>query len=351
MSEKIKEVNKQEGKKYSFHWTKQLSYLTMKSVETEVDINEESMKIESTSKILGIGKGKKKSWDLKRSAVRSAETKKLINYIDLAFAAVFIIAGFSELIFFAIAALFIWTGINTSIVIETSPLGDTIKIPAANKGEAEDFVKYILSEGVIRSSATSSNLQDEYFAMIDSKSIRKTGKELVEMYKKGEISETTKVWKKGMKEWAEFGSTTLADVDVSPPESESGLKNKRMKSIAAIVIACVVLVAGVNSFRNASIINTVRDGYFTGHEDYTVGYLIDGYLKNVEWDYEVIDEVNTHIMVSGDTYTYDNTAFVEITFLARGNGFEIVDMTYNGSTMSQYSRNLFFSQMFDFVAY
>ena len=346
MSENIKEVNKQEEKSYWFHWVKQFSYLTLKSVETEVDVNEESIHIESTSRILGIGKGKKKSWNLKRIAVRSAETKKLINYIDLAFAAAFIIAGFTiGLWYIALAAIFIWTGINTSIVIETT-LGDTIKIPASDKGEAEDFVKHILSNGINEISEAINISQEVYFVMIDGKSIKKTGKELAVMYKEGQISKESKIWKKGMKEWTEFGNSGLIGIDTSKVNVKSSKTKKYIKIAAVVVGVCIVLLVGSVLVQDAVTINMVQEGYIYSHPDVELGDMLEAFLADVEWERVVDDYGNDYVNVYGMGYLDNVYGQFAIQYYVYEDTFEFSDMMFENQRLSAYDHSYFIDAVY-----
>lgn len=255
MSENIAEAKKQEEKKFQFNWVKQFSYLTIKSVVTEINVNEATMKIQSVSKVLGVGKGKKKSWNKELSEIKSAETKKLVNYIDLAFAAMFIIGGFSNVIYFALAALFLWTGININIVLETTD-DETIKIPANSKKEAEEFVSYIIRKGKIQNNNDAGKLdnpvpettynepdsKDKYLVMNSKKSDKISEEELVRMYHSNEISKDTKVWRKGMDEWTEFGKLGIVkDDDAPPPMTGDDVENTYIWIMACAPIIGMII--------------------------------------------------------------------------------------------------------------
>lgn len=129
-------------KEYLFKWVKQFSYLTLKTVETKAVLKESSLNLQSQTFHLGIFKGKPKTINLSLSDIQQVQIKRLINYFDIAFAIMFIIAGFINLLFFLVAAVFLWTGINTSIVIFTKSHGTT-KIPSGDKSAANEFVNAI----------------------------------------------------------------------------------------------------------------------------------------------------------------------------------------------------------------
>lgn len=134
--------SKENNKEFSFRWEKQFSYLTIKTVETKLKISNDKLNVESKGKHLGIIKGKCMTKDIALNSIQGIEIKKLITYSDIAFAVVFALAGFFNPAYFLLSALFIWTGINTSIVIKSRE-GEEIKIPANSKKEAEEFVDYI----------------------------------------------------------------------------------------------------------------------------------------------------------------------------------------------------------------
>lgn len=131
-------------KNYLFKWVKQFSYLTIKTVETKIKIDNLKLNIQSCTYHLGFFKGKIKESELPLNNIKEVQTKKLITYSDIVFAIFFIIIGFINPITFIFAAIFIWTGINTSIVI-TTKLESTIKIPANSKSDAEEFISYVNS--------------------------------------------------------------------------------------------------------------------------------------------------------------------------------------------------------------
>lgn len=261
-----------EKKEYLFEWIKQFSYLTLKKVETKVNLDHRSMTSETTTYHLGFIKGKTKTLILPLNNIKEVQIKRLVTYSDMAFAGLFIAGGFVNPIYFLLAALFIWTGLNTSIVITTG-LATKILIPASSKSEAENFV-WALNEN-----------------------------------KGGQIQDNE----------SKSGVTSLAQPknDMKTPPSETGnrnaimcitkkqQRNKKVIWIVGLIFGMIAVCIGLATYNNNSYILMVKDGYNTSYPNSTYGVAFENFFGSPTWTYFKSDGGEDVVEFTGDC-TYQN---------------------------------------------
>ncbi|EGC92627.1 hypothetical protein HMPREF9402_0026 [Turicibacter sp. HGF1] len=102
--------------KFEFQRHKSLGRMTMSTIYSTVEINNEKMKL-SQEKILFYFYKKKFQWDINREDIKFINVKKTIDMSDLLFCVIFTLLGFKEIIFFIPALLLLWLGIGYKIEI------------------------------------------------------------------------------------------------------------------------------------------------------------------------------------------------------------------------------------------
>jgi hypothetical protein len=127
---------------YSFRWGKQFSFLTLRTLNTKLIINNTNLIIHMDKYFLGFIKGKSYELNVPINSIHCLSTKKMLTLTDLVIAGVYAICGFFiHPLFFLAVPLSIWACMNINIILNTKT-DKKIKIPSFSTKETKEFINF-----------------------------------------------------------------------------------------------------------------------------------------------------------------------------------------------------------------
>lgn len=136
--EEHKKVNE-----YIFRWGKRFTFLTVRTLNSKLEVINGLVKIDMERYYLGFIKGTRKSFQIPANNIQNIEIKTSVYLLDLLMPVLYVLAGiFLNPLFLIIVPLSVWACFNTYIIIYTEE-NKKIKFPSFSKKEAAEFVYYI----------------------------------------------------------------------------------------------------------------------------------------------------------------------------------------------------------------
>lgn len=130
-------------KEFTFRWGKQFTFLTLRTLNSKIELCDGLVTIRMKKRFLGFINGGLKTFRIPADSILQVSLKRFLFLPDLLMPALYGIAGFLlNPLFFIIVPLSLWACLNSYVIIHTKD-GKLFRIPCFNKYEAEEFILYI----------------------------------------------------------------------------------------------------------------------------------------------------------------------------------------------------------------